>query len=86
MSSKARIKRLEQLETEHQRRTITAMAAEQGLTYEELLEEAEAFFSLPLVEQLAKVDEIEAELRHNGMSWDDVADIKATLIREYRPR
>jgi hypothetical protein len=77
--------RLNRLQAEYQRRTITAIAAAQGLTYEELLEEAEAFFRLPLVEQLAKVDEIEAELRHDGMSWDDVADIKTTLIREYRP-
>jgi hypothetical protein len=86
ISLKARLGRLEKLETEHQRRTITAMAAEQGLTYEEFMEEAEAFFSLPLVEQLSKVDDIEAELRREGMSIDGIADIKATLIREYRPR
>jgi hypothetical protein len=86
MSSNARLKRLERLEAEHQRRTITAMAAEQGLTYEELLEEAEEFFTLPLTEQLAKVDAIAAELQAGGLSWDDVDEIKATLTREYRPR
>jgi hypothetical protein len=85
MSSNARLKRLEQLEAEHQRRTITAMAAEQGLTYEELLEEAEEFFALPLAVQLEKVDEIAAELQAEGLSMDDLNAIKATLIREYRP-
>jgi hypothetical protein len=79
MNLKARLERLE-------RRMITAMSAEQGLTYEEFLEEAEAFFSLPLAEQLAQVGDIDAELRRQGMSMDDIADIKATLIRKYRPR
>jgi hypothetical protein len=86
MSSKARLKRLEQLEAEHQRRTIAALAAEQGLTYEELLEEAAEFFALPLATQLAKVDAIAAELQAEGLSWDEVEEMKATLTREYRPR
>jgi hypothetical protein len=85
MSSKARLKRLEQLEAEHQQRTITAMAAEQGLTYEELMDEAAEFFALPLAVQLDKVDEIAAELEAEGLSSDDVEEIKATLTREYRP-
>jgi hypothetical protein len=85
MNSNARLKRLEQLEAEHQRRTITAMAAEQGLTYEELMEEAAEFFALPLATQLAKVDAIAAELQAEGLSWEDVDELKATLIREYRP-
>jgi hypothetical protein len=86
MNSNARLKRLEQLEAEHQRRTIPAMAAEQGLTYEELLEEAEEFFALPLTVQLDKVDAIAAELQAEGMTMDDIAGIKATLVQEYRPR
>jgi hypothetical protein len=85
LSSNVRLKRLEQLEAEHQRRTINAMAAEQGLTYEELLEEAEAFFALPLAVQLDKVDAIAAELQAEGLSWDDVDEITSTLTREYRP-
>jgi hypothetical protein len=86
MSSNTRLKRLEQLEAEHQRRTITAMAAEHGLTYKEFLKEAEEFFALPLAVQLEKVDAIAAELQAEGMTMDDIAGIKATLVQEYRPR
>jgi hypothetical protein len=68
-----------------QRRMIAIMAAEQGLTYDELLEEAQLFFSLPLVEQLAKIDDIHEELCREGMSMEDITDMKAMLIREYRP-
>jgi hypothetical protein len=32
-----------------------------------------------------QVDAIEADLRAAGMSMDDIADMKAMLIREYRP-
>jgi hypothetical protein len=77
--------RLNRLQAEYQRRTITAIVAEQGLTYEELLEEAEAFFALPLAVQLDQVDAIAAELQAEGLSSDDVEEIKATLTREYRP-
>jgi hypothetical protein len=77
--------RLDRLQSHYQRRTITAIAAKYGLSVDELLEEAEEFFALPLAEQLARIDAIDAELRREGMSWDNVADIKATLIREYRP-
>ena len=84
MSSNARLNRLERLEADPRRRTITAMAAAQGLTFEELLEEAEEFFRLSLVEQLAKVDAIAAELQAEGWSGGDVEALKATLIREYR--
>jgi hypothetical protein len=62
------------------------MAAAQGLTYEELLEEAAAFFGLPLATQFERVDAIAIELQAEGLSWDDVDEIKATLTREYRPR
>jgi hypothetical protein len=78
--------RLNRLAAEYQRRMIAATAAEHGLTYAEFMEEAEEFFSLPLAEQLAKVDAIAAELQAEGLSWDDIDDMKATLIREYRPR
>jgi hypothetical protein len=78
-------KRLDRLEAAHQQRRIAAMAAEVGLTPEEMLEEAETFFALPLGEQLARVDAIAAELQAEGWSGGDVEALKATLIREYRP-
>jgi hypothetical protein len=78
-------KRLRRLEAWRRRRAIAAMAAEVGLTAEQLLEEAEAFFSLSLEEQLAQVDEIAAALQAEGLSMDDVDELKATLTREYRP-
>jgi hypothetical protein len=77
--------RLRRLEAWRQRQEITAIAAEQGLTYDELMQEAHEFFALPLEEQLAKVDEIAAGLQAEGMSWDDVEEIKATLVQHYRP-
>jgi hypothetical protein len=77
-------RRLRRLEVWRQRREIAAMAAEVGLTADELLQEAREFFALPLEEQLAKVDEIATELQAEGMSWDDVAEIKATLVQHYR--
>jgi hypothetical protein len=78
-------RRLRRLETQRQRQQLTAMAAEVGLTYDELMEEAHEFFSLSLEDQLAKVDEIAEELRAEGMSADDLDDLKDTLRREYRP-
>jgi hypothetical protein len=78
-------RRLRRLEAQRQRREIAAMAAEHGLTADELLEEAELFFALPLDEQLAQVDAIAAELQAEGFSWDDVEEIKSTLVQHYRP-
>jgi hypothetical protein len=77
--------RLDRLQAEYQRRTITAIAAAQGLTYEELMEEADRFLSQSLAEQLAEIDGIAEALEAEGMTWGDVAEIKATLIGEYRP-
>jgi hypothetical protein len=85
MSLKHRLDAIEAARARRQRRMMAATAAEYGLSVDEFLEEAEAFFTLPLVEQLAQVDDIDAELRRQGMSMNNVADIKATLIREYRP-
>jgi hypothetical protein len=78
-------RRLRRLEAQRQRQEIAAVAAEHGLTYDELMQEAEAFFSLPLEDQLAKVDAIAAQLQAEGFSWDDVEEIKSTLTREYKP-
>jgi hypothetical protein len=83
MSSNARLNRLERLEAEHRRRTIAAIAAAQGLTYKELMEEAEEFFALPLAVPLAKVDAIAAELQAGGLSWADVEEIKTTLTQKH---
>jgi hypothetical protein len=77
--------RLRRLEARRRRQQLTAMAAEVGLTVDELLEEAELFFALPLEEQLARVDEITEELRAQGFSTDDLDEMKDTLTREYRP-
>jgi hypothetical protein len=85
MSLKHRLDAIEAARARRQRRMMAATAAEYGLSVDEFLEEAEAFFTLPLAEQLAQVDDIDAELRRQGMSMNNVADIKATLIREYRP-
>jgi hypothetical protein len=76
---------LRRLEVRRRRRAIAAMAAEVGLTAEDLLEEAHEFFALSLEEQLAKVDKIAAALQAEGFSWDDVDELKATLVREHRP-
>jgi hypothetical protein len=77
--------RLRRLEGRRQRRMIAAMAAEVGLTADELLEEAHEFFSLSLEDQLAQVDAIAAALQAEGLTMDDVDDLKATLRREYKP-
>ena len=80
-----RMDALEAAQARRQYRMIAATAAEYGLSADELMEEAHEFLALPLAEQLAEVDRIEAELRSAGFSTEDLADIKATLIREYRP-
>ena len=84
-SLESRLKRIEAARARRQRQEIAAMAAEHGLTYDELMAEAEAFFPLLLEDQLAKVDEIAAALQAEGMTMDDVDEVKATLTREYKP-
>jgi hypothetical protein len=78
-------RRLAIAEARAQQVMIRQVAREYGLTYAELMEEAETFFRLPLAEQLAEVDRIAAELQAHGMSMDDVAEIKATLTTHDRP-
>jgi hypothetical protein len=85
MSLKRRIDAIEATERRRERQWLARMAAECGLTVDELLAEAEDFFSLPLVEQLAEVDRINEGLQAEGLSMDAIEDIKATLIRKYRP-
>jgi hypothetical protein len=83
-SLESRLKRIEEARARRQQQEIAAMAAEHGLTYHQFMAEAEAFFSLSLEDQLAEIDRIAAELQAEGMSWDDVAEIKATLVQHYR--
>ena len=78
-------RRLAIAEARAQQVMIRQVAREYGLTYAELMEEAETFFRLPLAEQLAEVDRIAAALQAHGMSMDDVAEIKATLTTHDRP-
>jgi hypothetical protein len=85
MNLKRRLHSIEAARVRRRRREIAAMAAEHGLTYDEFTEEAEAFFAMPLEDQLAKVDAIEAELHEAGLSAEGMAEIKETLIRHYRP-
>jgi hypothetical protein len=78
-------RRLDALEAAETRRNYEIVAAEYGMDPDELMEEAEAFFALSLAEQLAEVDRIDAEPRAEGLVMEDFAEIKADLIREYRP-
>jgi hypothetical protein len=85
MSLQRRLNTIQTARARRQRQEIAAMAAEHGLTYDEFMEEAEVFFALSLEDQLAKVDAVAAELRAEGLSMDDLDELKATLTREYRP-
>jgi hypothetical protein len=77
-------KRLAHLEDRYRRRLYVRLAREFGLTVEELLQEAEQFLSQPLAAQLAEVDRLAAESEARGEPWPEAADVRATLIREYR--
>jgi hypothetical protein len=80
-----RLDAIEAAEARRYRAMVAAIAAEYGLTYDELTKGAEAFFNLPLPKQLAEVDRIADALRAEGMSMDDVEEIKADLTRYYQP-
>jgi hypothetical protein len=54
-----------------------------GLTADDLIDEAQLFLAQPLAAQLAEVDTLTEAHATEGL---DVGAIKATLIREYRPR
>ena len=85
MSLRRRVDTLESAHARRQRRMLAAIAAEDGLSPDEFIEEAEAFFRLPLAEQLTRVDDLEAELHAAGLSAEDMAEIKETLIRYDQP-
>jgi thymidine kinase len=84
-NSRRRLAQLEAAAVQRQREIVAEFARASGQTVDEVLADAEQFFALPLAEQLAEVDRIAAELEAQGMTMDDIEEIKATLIREYRP-
>jgi hypothetical protein len=84
MSIRRRLDAFEAAIARRQRRVVAVMAAELGLTYDELMEEAEAFLSQPLEAQLAEVDRLDAESRAQGIPWDEAEEIKATLTSKYQ--
>jgi hypothetical protein len=81
----ARLARLEAHEHDRQAQMLAATAAQYGVTRDELLEEARVFFALPLAAQLATIDQYEADLRAEGFTDADLAHMRATLTRYYRP-
>jgi hypothetical protein len=77
--------RLDAHERTRQMRSLTAAAAPYGLTANDLLDEARRVFALPLAEQLATIDEHADLLRAEGLTDADLAHIRETLTRYYRP-
>ena len=81
----ARVARLEVDMQRRQRRHLTATAAQYGVTVDDLLDEARRMLALPLVEQLAEIDEQADLFRANGLTDADLQHIKQTLTAYYRP-
>ena len=84
-SLEARLARLEAYTYDRRMRTIDATAAQYGITSDDLIEEARVFFALSLAEQLADIDQHEAILCAEGFTNADLADMRQTLTRYYRP-
>jgi hypothetical protein len=66
------------------------MAAASGAPYdvsaEEVLAQAREFFRLPLDEQLAEIETLVAdETLEHSFTAADLAEMRTTLIRHYRP-
>jgi hypothetical protein len=78
-------RRLKACELAHMRRLAAESGAPYGLTAEEILDEARRFFALPLSEQLAEVQAHTPMLRGHGFTDADLAHVRETLIRHYRP-
>jgi hypothetical protein len=83
--TKRRLAQLEAVAVQRQREMVVEIARASGQTVDKFLADAERFFALPLSAQLAEVARIAAALQAEGMTMDDVEDIKASLVREYRP-
>jgi hypothetical protein len=78
MSNHARC--LRALERAQLWRNLAAAGAPYGISADDLLDEARRYFALPLAEQLAELDTLTDEF-----SGEELADMRAFLIREYRP-
>jgi hypothetical protein len=66
-------------------RRIQRLETQTRLERAELMAEARRFFALPLATQLAEMESIAPELRAEGFTDADLADMRAALIRYYRP-
>jgi hypothetical protein len=64
---------------------LDRLEAQHAASQRTILEEARAFFRLPLAGQLAEIDQADAELRQAGFTDADLAHVRATLTRYYRP-
>jgi hypothetical protein len=78
-------RRLRALEHARLRRSLTEAGQPYGLSADDLLDEARQFFALPLAAQLAEIESIMPQLRQQGFTDTDLVDMRALLIREYRP-
>jgi hypothetical protein len=78
-------RRLVRCEEAHIRQLAAQAGAPYGVSADGLLEEARQFFVLPLAEQLAAMASITPELRCEGFTDADLADMRETLIRYDRP-
>jgi hypothetical protein len=64
---------------------LARLEAQHAASQRTILEEARTFFRLPLAGQLAEIDQAEADLRQAGFTDADLAHVRATLTRYYRP-
>ncbi len=85
MRLRSRLERLEAAERAQQRAMVAEIAFAYGLTADEMLAEADDFFSLPLADQLREVNRLAVELAAEGLPFDDAEEVKAVLRRGYRP-
>ena len=79
-------RRLHRAEDRTYKLMVRHIMDEGGLTgrVEDFLDEVEAFFALPLAEQLAEVDRIRADMEAAGVPWAEGEHVKAELVRLYR--
>jgi hypothetical protein len=81
----ARLARLEAHERTRCERIVQRMKQTHGVTAADMLNEARRVFALSLAEQLAEIDEHADLLRAEGLTHADLAHIRETLTRYYRP-
>jgi hypothetical protein len=71
--------RLQRLEVAHLRHLLTEAGAPYGLSADEIMDEATRYFALSLAAQLAELDS-----QTDEFSGEELATMRALLIREYR--